>query len=326
MLFRSWIWPCQAPNPAGGGAHAEGPWINRAQGTYDFSAKAIVPGSVTWPYQLDIKLENGQRIISTNSYPSHPTGIYPISRDSIAYRYDRNPNRINSNNAWITLPANPMLAAEPSCAPGAIGILLSGVPLFNALDAPGRDAVAHEVQDSCQGHPQITGIYHYHNVSTCVDTKREADGHSSLVGYLLDGFGIYGRHGEGGKLLESKDLDECHGHTHKILWDGKPVEMYHYHATWDFPYTAGCLRGRYDRALIKQLMGPPPSGFGKGSFNKGPPNKGGHPDLAKAAALLGISERDLRDALGPPPPDFDNASRRLNISIDRLRNALESSR
>ena len=54
--------------------------------------------------------------------------------------------------------------------------------LFSALDAAGRDAVAHEVHDGCQGHPQITGTYHYHSVTACLEDKRLANGHSDLVG------------------------------------------------------------------------------------------------------------------------------------------------
>ncbi len=33
--------------------------------------------------------------------------------------------------------------------------------IFDALDAGDRDAVAHEVQDSCGGHTQRGGVYHY---------------------------------------------------------------------------------------------------------------------------------------------------------------------
>jgi hypothetical protein len=173
----------------------------------------------------------------------------------------------------VSLPANPILADQPICAPGAVGILLTGSVLFNALDAPGRDAVAHEVQDSCQGHPQESGVYHYHWITTCIDDKRLPDGHSALVGYALDGFGIFGRYGEKGELLSSSDLDACHGHTHAIPWDGKMVVMYHYHATWDFPYTIGCLRGRYDVANVRAISGPPPRRGGPrgGNGGFGPP-------------------------------------------------------
>ncbi|MBI5052160.1 MAG: hypothetical protein HZB52_02705, partial [Chloroflexi bacterium] len=44
--------------------------------------------------------------------------------------------------------------------------------------------------------------------------------------------------------------DVCHGHTHEIEWDGKTVEMYHYHATAEFPYTVSCFRGSAVRMNI----------------------------------------------------------------------------
>jgi hypothetical protein len=75
-------------------------------------------------------------------------------------------------------------------------------------------------------------------------------------------------------LLSSSDLDACHGHTHMIPWDGKMVMMYHYHATWDFPYTLGCFHGSYDLANVRAISGPPPRrGFGPrgGNGGFGPP-------------------------------------------------------
>jgi len=130
---------------------------------------------------------------------------------------------------------------------GTVGFLLTGGVFFNALDAQGKDAVAHEVQDHCQGHPERSGAYHYHHLTTCLEPAASRTTHSPLVGYALDGFGIFGRHGEGGRLLANGDLDECHGHTHEIEWDGRRVSMYHYHATWEYPYILGCFRGTPQR-------------------------------------------------------------------------------
>jgi hypothetical protein len=39
-----------------------------------------------------------------------------------------------------------------------------------------------------------------------------------------------------GRELTSADLDECHGLTSAIEWDGQTVTMYHYVLTRDFPY------------------------------------------------------------------------------------------
>jgi hypothetical protein len=43
--------------------------------------------------------------------------------------------------------------------------------------------------------------------------------------------------------MTNADLDACHGTTSKVMWNGKKVRMYHYVATWEFPYTVGCFRG-----------------------------------------------------------------------------------
>ena len=252
---QGYIWACRV-DPDAGGAFRDGPWIHGD--SYDFTAKSIVSGDVHWDGKFTVTVKDGRRLFVSNDLPSHATGTFPIPSTDEAYKYDRNPNHIAAQTIMLDLPANPVLADKPGCAPGAVGILLSGVALFNALDAPGRDAVAHETQDKCQGHPQFTGIYHYHNASTCIEDKREADGSSALIGYAIDGFGIYGRHGEGGTLLASADLDECHGRVSRVMWDGKPVEMYHYVATWDFPYTVGCLRGKFDLASVRAIGGPPP--------------------------------------------------------------------
>ena len=316
-----WIWPCHI-NPSAGGAFRNGPWIDTTNGTYDLTAKAVVQGKVNWPqHTLTVKLAGDKRIISTNDLPDHPTGNFPISRTDAAFQYDPNPNTIAAQNVTIDLPASPTLATQPSCTPGAVGILLSGAVLFNALDAPGRDAVAHETQDGCQGHPQESGVYHYHSLTTCLPDTTSADGQSTLVGYAIDGFGIYGMRGKGGKILTSADLDECHGQTSEVEWDGKMVMMYHYNATWDFPYTIGCLRGTYDLANVRALGGAPNAGPAQSGPPQGNPGSG-QPDLAAAAAKLGISVQTLRQALGPPPPDLAAAAAKLGISVQMLRDAL----
>jgi hypothetical protein len=240
---RGYVWSCRVRlgGDGIGGAQASGTWIH-PDGTYDLAAKPTVNGRVYWNSQFTIRLRGGVRSIMGNRLPSSPTGQFPISSSDDAYQYDRNPNTISPAHYQIDLPALPQTAETPSCLPlGAIGVLINGGYFFNALDAGGRDAVAHEIQDACQGHPEITGAYHYHNVTSCLDIS--GGKHSILLGYALDGFGIYGHRGEDGKVLTNADLDACHGHIHPIAWDGKQINLYHYHATWEYPYTIGCYRG-----------------------------------------------------------------------------------
>jgi YHYH protein len=227
----------------GKGATGTPPWINTSASTYDFTAKTSVQGSVAWPaHAYTITLSGSSRIVSTNDLPNHNTGVFPIASTDPAYQYDGNPNSIAAQNILYTLPANPTAGASPGCIGGGpIGVLLTGALLFDGLDAEGRDAVAHEVQDTCQGHPQETDEYHYHSITSCIDDP--GTGHSNLLGYAADGFGIYGVRGENGAVLTNADLDACHGHMHAITWDGQTVTMYHYHATYEYPYTIGCFHG-----------------------------------------------------------------------------------
>lgn len=238
---RGSIYSCETTF-GGGGAFATGDWIN-GDGTFDVDAKPTVDGDVAWDGSVTITLQGATRLVSSNGVPDgHTTGSFPVSPADDAYTFDRNPNRITEQSISLTLPADPIEASAPSCLPmGAIGVMTTGVVLFNGLDAAGRDAVAHEIQDHCNGHPERQGVYHYHSGSDCFDDP--GTGHSALLGYALDGFGIYGPRGDDGAALSTADLDECHGHVHAIEWDGETVERYHYHLTADYPYTLGCFRG-----------------------------------------------------------------------------------
>lgn len=294
-----YIWACHLETGNGGGAGKDGPWIDLTNGTWDRTAKLSVSGDVAWPnYVFTITVEGDQRVITGNGLPNHNTGVYPVQSTDPAYEYDRNPNSIKEQTITLSLPLNPTLAAEPSCASGTVGIMLTGIPLFDGFDAEGRDAVAHELQDNCHGHPEVTGQYHYHDLSSCIEMLDSTDtGHSELVGYALDGFGIYGFRGEDGKVLTNNDLDECHGHTHEITWEGQQVVMYHYHATIEFPYTVGCFRG----TAIHFVPGGDPANGGQspggGQGGQGGPGNGGQPPPGGQPGQGGPGDGQ------PPPPN-----------------------
>jgi hypothetical protein len=251
------VFACQIRFPSNPpGAFKAGAWLDSS--TWEPSKKPVVDGAVAWPgSQVQIKLENSKlesakRTITANNLPKHTTGIFPIQTSDDAYQFDRNPNAIKPQRIKLELAANPTLSASPSCLPmGLIGFTVSGVAVYNALDAGGRDAGAHEIQDACNGHPERSGQYHYHDWSSCLpdqpgqhqSSQHQSGQHSDLLGYALDGFGIYGLYGSDGTQITNSSLDECHGHMHEITWDGKTQTMYHYHMTRAYPYTLGCFRG-----------------------------------------------------------------------------------
>lgn len=267
-----YIWRCGDGGPSSnGGARVEGPWFN-GDGTYDLTKKYIVDGDVQWPSEFDITIEGDQRVFTGNALPNHGTGVYPVASTDDAAQVDPNPNTISAQELSFSVPLNPTLAAEPSCMGGFVAVLLTGSVVFDGLDAEKRDAVAHEVQDKCQGHPEGNGQYHYHSLTSCLEDDHAEGTHSALMGYALDGFGLYGHYGENGDLLTNEDLDECHGHTHEIMWEGQLVEMYHYHATYEYPYTLGCYRGTPVHLQMGGGTGPQGQG-GQG----GPGGQGGQP-------------------------------------------------
>jgi hypothetical protein len=220
-----------------GGAGRRGPWF---VGTteYDLNKKLHVQGSVMWQAQFSNKVSGGTRTVITNDLPDHPTGVFPISATDPAFAYDRNPNSIKGQTFTYSLNASPSYS-NPSCIGGQVGIMLTGVALFSGFDAGGRDAGAWEVQDSCDGHPESTGTYHYHTLSSCIkDTNVK-----TVIGFALDGFPITGPKVGESNFLTSADLDECHGLTSQVVLDGKTVTTYHYVMTQDFPYSVSCYRG-----------------------------------------------------------------------------------
>lgn len=130
---------------------------------------------------------------------------------------------------------------------GSIGMMISGVAMFNAYEATGTVAVSDNVSytftdtagnsqtasflDDCSGHSNggasASATWHYHAVPTCVTSLVDtATGPSHLIGIALDGFPIYGGRDINGNVIDVAKLDACNGITSATpeFPDGK----YHY--------------------------------------------------------------------------------------------------
>ncbi|MBI4313058.1 MAG: YHYH protein [Chloroflexi bacterium] len=209
---------------------------------------AAVPrlGEIPSPFQkfsplLSVTIDGDYLIIRTTGVPDHPSPYFPRS-DSRYEPYNgrnvyfrQNPNRIAAQSLVLRLPLHPQKSDHLVSTPlGPIGVAINGVPFFNQYAGPNRP-LTQEVDsfDQHNGHPQMTGMYHYHVEPTSLTSRY---GRDSLVGFLLDGFPVYGSE-EGGQTLRSADLDEFHGHWHKTT--EYPEGIYHYHITADAPYING---------------------------------------------------------------------------------------
>jgi hypothetical protein len=120
---------------------------------------------------------------------------------------------------------------------GVIGVALNGVALFNQYAGPNNQVLTNEINsfDQYYGHPQATGQYHYHVEPLYLTTVKSTK--SGLMGFLLDGFPVYGPKEENGTIVTSSSLDAYHGHTHVTV--DYPKGIYHYHFTDDAPYLNG---------------------------------------------------------------------------------------
>ena len=277
---RNSVYACQEGSPNAPGSSST-PWLK--DGQFTFSSKPTVDGKIYWP---DARVRvyttsGGKRVISANGQPRKtPTGVFPIATDSTAYQYDRNPGTVGSRTVKVTMPKTPTRLSTPRCLPpGVIGYLTNGTALFNALDARGDDAVAHEVLDLCQGHP-AGELYHYHWPSLCISKAGSTTKPSGVIGWALDGYPITGPRGAAGRLYENSDLDTCHGTTSTLTIGGKKVRTYHYVGNYEYPYTLGCFRAA--PATDSSQAGALPGGGGTGDGGAGggpggPPQGGGPP-------------------------------------------------
>ena len=152
---------------------------------------------------------------------------------------------------------------------GVIGVLTTGVPIYSVAvrkSLVSRQAVeedafmdvragASDIEDFCGGFVDVDGIYHVHRLPRRVvwaqrdgdrarcglphDDQEPPGRHSEQLGYMLDGFPIYGP--RDANAQPTRDLlDECGGH--EATTEGEP-SGYHYHFTDEYPFSIECFRG-----------------------------------------------------------------------------------
>jgi len=187
------------------------------------------PDAVTVSFDGDeITIESDALPNHTSPYWSSDASLYvdPV----IANEAQMSPGTIREGSYTLTVPASPQIAASSSdTGLGAIGIAVTGVPIFNDEEGPNISLSENVASgfDYAGGHMGPTG-YHYHLESADVEENTVlSHDDDRLVGILQDGFLIYGRrcHSTG---EHPTDLDESGGHTGPTQHsDGE--EFYHYH-------------------------------------------------------------------------------------------------
>lgn len=230
------------------------------------------------------------------------------------------------------IPVSPQMAQSPTPlgTVSKIGMGLDGVPVF--ADAPSVLDTGHmPALDTCGGHVDPGGWYHWHATATDIDTVFEKENvdatcahvkqdQTAQFGYAFDGFALFGSREADGTLPVG--LDDCGGHVGPVA--GQEGEVYHYHASESFPNLPTCLVG-----VVAQDNFTTTAAQGIGSANgKGGPG-GGRPDFSEPAKALGIEPSDLMNAIraeGGRDADLGKVAERLGISKDALEAAMPARR
>ena len=291
------------------------------------AAKAINTQSVLkatkWASVVKAHHTSTSVVMSTTDIPNHKRASYYAVPDAgvivptaSTAHVMKDPTKAQSLS--FTIPTKPSYTAKVTDSSlGSIGLMISGAVLYNPYEEDGTTVVLASnfsltqadgtkvwFVDHCNGHPTpMGGMNHYHAGSSCVISQVDATaGPSHLIGVALDGFPIHGPRDSNGQTVPVASLDRCNGIESPT--PEFPNGIYHYVLpnTTDATSSIRCFHGAVDAM---------------------PPMGGNVPDLAAAAAKLGITERQLRDAFDNKlPPDFAQAAKALGITEAKLMAAL----
>lgn len=197
-----------------------------AIGTTDITS--VVQSKFLTNYGVSITTSGNNIIIKSDGRPNnHKTPYWGTGHalyEPFPAGHATNPGgQILAQNYTMTIPAKPAEAAtKEATSLFAIGMALNGVPIFNNTEGGGVALNAGTISsfDGAGAHPAQAGDYHYHTNGTYTSLDD-----ANLVGFLRDGFPIYGRKCKDGSY--PSNLDAYTGHTAATA--DFPNGIYHYH-------------------------------------------------------------------------------------------------
>ena len=190
----------------------------------------VVKAKFTSAVTISVSGSGKKRCITlkSNGLPDHKTPYWGLG--NALYEAFPSGHQANANTEMIEqsyvmkIPTNPDEASSKEATSlGEIGMALNGVAIFNDREGGNvpLDAITLTTFDNSGGHPAPGKNYHYHTTGkyTSVDDAK-------LIGFLRDGFPIYGRKDTTGIY---PTLDEYGGHFGPT--QDFPNGIYHYHAS-----------------------------------------------------------------------------------------------
>ncbi|HRE42005.1 MAG TPA: YHYH protein [Ignavibacteria bacterium] len=189
--------------------------------------------------------------VKCTGIPSYTIGPWPM-----------NPNQATNQNWTFKITRFPTPNANPTVAGnGQLGVLKNGVVIFNAGDAMSYNnqniwyRVAYYFEgtsfDSSGGHPAPGGSYHYHINMTKLYTPNP-NLHSPLLGYMFDGYPVYGAYGyantngTGGIRRIKSGYRKRNITTRTTLPNGTVLQPSQYGPAINIQYPLGCFIQDYE--------------------------------------------------------------------------------
>lgn len=190
------------------------------------------------PDAVTISFDGDEVTLDSNGLPNHTSPYWP---DTNPLHIDQTfgdhvtPGFIQSRSYNLTVSNAPTIASSSSATGlGAIGIAVTGAPIFNDQEGPN---VAFDLPTATgldyAGAHNGPGGYHYHLESADVpENTTLSHDDEKLVGIMADGFLLYGR--KCNSLADHPtDLDVSGGHTSSTQHSNAD-EFYHYHIINEF--------------------------------------------------------------------------------------------
>ena len=202
----------------------------------DSSSATTTTGSTTVPtvftanYKSAVTLSsNGTSVtMKSNGTPDHVTPYWGTGNalyETQTTGQTLTPGSLTAQVFSMTIPINPVAATtKEATSLGPIGMALNGVAIYNDREGGNVqvDAGTLTTFDRAGAHSGPGGLYHYH-----FNGDFTSDDDAKLVGWLRDGFPIYGRKDKDGTYPSTLDTNGGHvGATTEY-----PSGIYHYHCS-----------------------------------------------------------------------------------------------
>jgi hypothetical protein len=166
--------------------------------------------------------------LKSNGTPDHVTPYWGVGNTLYEEQTTRqivNPGSLQSQVFVMTIPINPVESTtKEETSLGPIGMALNGVAIYNDREGGNVPVDSGTLKSFDRGgaHSGPGGLYHYH-----FNGDFTSDDDAKLIGWLRDGFPIYGRKDNDGTYPATLDSNGGHiGSTAEY-----PNGIYHYHCS-----------------------------------------------------------------------------------------------